>query len=51
MKILRSDEIMAPLHELEFHVVAGSPAEFGAWIRSELPRWGKVIKDTGARAQ
>ena len=29
-------------------IVAGSPANFGAWSRAEIPRWGKVIKETGA---
>jgi heme/copper-type cytochrome/quinol oxidase subunit 2 len=35
---------------MEFEVVATSPEQFGAWIRSEIPRWGKVIKATGAKA-
>ena len=30
--------------------IEGSPEQFGAWIRSEIPRWGKVIKATGAKA-
>ena len=50
VKILRSPEITARLHDLEFEVVASTPAEFGSWIRSEIPRWGKVIRDTGAKA-
>jgi tripartite-type tricarboxylate transporter receptor subunit TctC len=51
VKIIRSPEISARLHEMEFEVVAGTPEQFGAWIRSEIPRWGKVIKDTGAKAE
>lgn len=30
-------------------VVANTPEEFGAFIRSEIPKWTKVIKDSGAR--
>ena len=51
VKIIRSPEIAQKLHEMEFEVVASSPEEFGAWIRSEIPRWGKVIKATGAKAE
>jgi len=30
-------------------VVANTPEEFGAFIRREIPKWTKVIKDSGAR--
>ena len=49
VKILRSPEITARLEEMEFEVVAGSPQEFSRWIDTEIVRWGKVIKDTGAK--
>jgi len=32
-------------------VIAGSPGEFGDYIRSELARLGKVIRATGAQPQ
>ncbi len=32
-------------------VIAGSPAEFGDYIKSELARLGKVIRATGAKPQ
>jgi tripartite-type tricarboxylate transporter receptor subunit TctC len=31
-----------------FDVIAGTPAEFAAWIRSEQAKWSKVIKASGA---
>jgi hypothetical protein len=31
-------------------MVAGTPEQFGEWIRTEILRWGKVIKQTGAKA-
>ncbi len=49
VKILRSPDIQARLHEMEFEVVAGSPREFGNWIASETRRWGKVVKDIGVK--
>lgn len=50
VRILLSEDTKARLHDLEFEVVASTPAEFGSWIRAEIPRWGKVIRDTGAKA-
>jgi tripartite-type tricarboxylate transporter receptor subunit TctC len=32
-------------------VIAGSSAEFGDYIRSELNRFGKIIRATGAQPQ
>ena len=51
VKILNSPDIQAKLHEMEFEVVASTPDQFSTWIRSEIPKWGKVIKSTGAKAE
>jgi tripartite-type tricarboxylate transporter receptor subunit TctC len=51
VKIITSPEISAKLREMEFEVVAGTPEQFGGWIKSEIGRWGKVIKATGAKAE
>jgi tripartite-type tricarboxylate transporter receptor subunit TctC len=51
VKILKSPDITAKLHEMEFEVVAGTPEQFSSWIGSEIPKWGKVIKSTGARVE
>ena len=32
-------------------VIGGTPSEYGAYIRAEMPRWAKAIKDSGARAE
>jgi tripartite-type tricarboxylate transporter receptor subunit TctC len=50
VKILAIPEIRDKLVGLEFEVVATTPEQFAAHIRSEIPRWGKVIKETGAKA-
>lgn len=50
VKILQMPEIKQQLEKMEFDVVATSPKEFADWIQAEIPRWGKVIKATGATA-
>jgi tripartite-type tricarboxylate transporter receptor subunit TctC len=50
VKIVNSPAITARLHEMEFEVVAGTPEQFGGWIKSEMGRWGQVVKETGAKA-
>jgi tripartite-type tricarboxylate transporter receptor subunit TctC len=51
VKIIRSPEITARLREMEFEVVATTPDQFSGWIKSEIGRWGQVIKATGAKAE
>ena len=51
VKILHMQDIRDKLMGLEFEVVATTPEQFAAWIKSEIPRWGKVIRDTGAKAE
>ena len=51
VKILQSPEITARLREMEFEVVAGTPEQFAGWIKSEIGRWGRVIKAPGAKAE
>jgi len=50
VKILRSSEVKEKLESMEFEIIAGTPEQFRSWIASEIPRWGKVIKLTGAKA-
>jgi len=51
VKILNSPDVRDKLLEMEFEVLATSPEQFSDWIRSEIPRWGKVVKATGAKAE
>ena len=50
VKILRRPDVAKRLTDVQFEMVAGSPKEFADYIRWETPRWAKVIKDTGAKA-
>ena len=51
VKILKQPDVVKKLQEMEFEIVAGSPRQFGDWIGTEIRRWGKVIKDTGAKPE
>jgi tripartite-type tricarboxylate transporter receptor subunit TctC len=49
VKILKMPDIQARLHDIQYDVIASSPEQFGAWIRTEITRWGKVVKSSGAK--
>ena len=50
VRILKRPEIREKLVAIDFEVIGSTPEEFGAVIRSEIVRWGEVIRKTGARA-
>ena len=47
---LATPEVKQRLLDIQFEIVASTPEQFDEYIRWETPRWAKVIKDTGARA-
>lgn len=51
VKVMAMPDVKAKLLTMGFDPVASSPAEFAAWIRTEIPRWGKVIRDAGITMQ
>ena len=48
--IVRSDEVREKLIRLYFQPIGSSGAGLANLMRSEVARWGKVIKKTGATA-
>ena len=50
MKILKSPEMLKRFGELGLDTVASTPAELGAVVKADVPRLGKVVKDSGATA-
>jgi len=48
VKAMRASQTRELLGRQGFDVVAGSPAEFSAWIRAEQAKWSQVIKVSGA---
>ena len=51
VKALKTPELQAKLADLGFEIAGGTPEQFAAWIRTELVKWGKVVKDSGAKAE
>ena len=50
VRILKLPEVRDKLTAIDFEVVAGSAESFGELIRAEIPKWGKIIRQTGTRA-
>ena len=50
VRILAQPDVNERLTADAGEVVAGTPEAFGAYIKSELARWTKVIAETGAKA-
>ena len=42
---MASPDVQAKCAQLGFDVVADKPEEFAAYIKSEVEKWNKVIKD------
>jgi tripartite-type tricarboxylate transporter receptor subunit TctC len=51
VKILSAPETKERLLAQGFEPVGSSPDEFGAYIKSEIAKWGKVIRAAGIRAE
>lgn len=51
VKILNHPDVRQRLQDMEFEIIASTPVQFSDWIRTEIVRWGVVIKETGAKAE
>jgi tripartite-type tricarboxylate transporter receptor subunit TctC len=48
-KALKDAELNQKLENQGASVFAGTPEQFAALIRDDIPRWGKLVKDSGAK--
>jgi tripartite-type tricarboxylate transporter receptor subunit TctC len=51
VKVMALPDVKEKLLTMGFDPVASTLAEFAEWVRSEIPRWGKVIRDAGITLQ
>lgn len=47
----RSAEVTSRLNAMGFEVVGTSPAEFATHIRTEVDKWAKLVRDSGAKLE
>src|SRR5439155_1156187 len=50
VKIMRAPEMKERLATMATDPLASTPEEFGAYIQSEIAKWGEVIRKAGLRA-
>jgi tripartite-type tricarboxylate transporter receptor subunit TctC len=50
-KALASPDIRSRLAAQGADILGGTPAEYTAYLRTEMPRWAKAVKDSGAKAE
>jgi tripartite-type tricarboxylate transporter receptor subunit TctC len=48
-RILNEPDVKERLNTLAFTPVGGSRKEFGDYIKAEITKWGKAVRDSGAR--
>jgi tripartite-type tricarboxylate transporter receptor subunit TctC len=49
VRILKLPDVSQRLNGLGFEIVGSTPEQFGAYIRSEIKKWEKVVKASGAK--
>ena len=50
-RILQLPDVRERLGSLGAEIIGGTPREFAAHIKREIPKWAKVIKDAGVRLE
>jgi tripartite-type tricarboxylate transporter receptor subunit TctC len=50
-RALQRPEMQSKLVDLGFEAAGGSPEDFAAWVRKEIVKWAKIVKDSGAKAE
>jgi tripartite-type tricarboxylate transporter receptor subunit TctC len=48
-RLLKRDDVRQALTRLGVEPAGGSPEQFGAYLRAEIPRWARLIKEAGLR--
>jgi tripartite-type tricarboxylate transporter receptor subunit TctC len=51
VQALADPDTLRQLHDLGVEVGSSTPAEFAAYIKSEIPKWAAVVKASGAQVE
>ena len=51
IKLLKQSDVRQRLDNAGFEAIGNTPEEFGAYIRSEIEKWGKVVRTAGVRVE
>ncbi|QNP58439.1 tripartite tricarboxylate transporter substrate binding protein [Paenacidovorax monticola] len=49
-EVLKEPEVQDKFRSLGLDIIGSKPEEFGAFLRRDIVKWAKVVKDSGARA-
>jgi len=50
-RVLKLPEVKERLNKAGFDTAGNSPAEFGAYVKHEYERWGRIVKEAGIEAK
>jgi tripartite-type tricarboxylate transporter receptor subunit TctC len=51
VRVLRMPDVRERFESLGAEIAAGTPRDFADYIAREIPKWAKVVRDSGARAE
>jgi tripartite-type tricarboxylate transporter receptor subunit TctC len=51
VRLLKEPDVKQRLDALAFTPVGGTRAEFAAFMKAEIAKWGKAVKESGAKAE
>jgi tripartite-type tricarboxylate transporter receptor subunit TctC len=50
-RAIQSPDIRERLDQLAFEPAGGTPQQFADYVRAEIPKWGKVIRESNIKAE
>lgn len=51
LRVIKLPDVKERLANVGFEIVGSSPDEFAKLIREEIPKWTKVVREAGIRAE